>query len=119
MFESVVDVKINDMANVEKILPKKVNLTSEFKKEINNVFMNCFHNSKYSKRILKNINNVARFIKIYRFDKTGIKRFIYKIFGIKYLSFHYSEKELDINLKEFLKLYKEAKKEIALFLKNI
>lgn len=119
MLESVIDIKINDINNIDKYLPKKINLSETFKKEISEVFLNYFHKAKYSKRILKNVNNVTHFLKFYRFDKTGIKKVFYSIMGVKYLSFHYSQNELDVNIDEFLKLYNEAKNEITSFLKNI
>ena len=119
LFESIVDYKINDMPNIKNILPAKVALTPTFIAEITDIFKQTFNNDIYSKIILKNINNVTHFIKLYRIDKTGIKSFGYRLIGINYLAYHYSEKELSISSKHFLKLYNEAIKEVASFLKDV
>ena len=119
LFESIIDYKINDMSHIKRILPVKVALTPTFIQEITDIFNQTFKDDIYSKIILKNINNVAHFIKLYRIDKTGIKSLGYRLIGINYLGYHFSEKELSISIKHFLKLYNEAVKEVTSFLKDV
>ncbi len=112
LLESTIDVKINDLKEIKKIIPKHLKIDTEFKAEITKIFDTYFNNNYYSKRILKGINHVYPFLWLYRFDKLGIKRILYSILNkkhLRFLSYHYSLKEIsNIDITDFIKLYNEA-----------
>lgn len=120
LLESVIDVKINKMKTIKKIIPKHLKLTKEFKKEFQILFNNYFQDSFISKRILKSINHVYPFLFLYRFDNLGIKSRIYRLInkkGLSFLAYNYPNEEMDVEMDEFIKLYNEALYETTKFLK--
>ncbi len=120
LLESIIDVKLNDMNTIKKKIPKHLKITKQFKRKIISIFKTYFKSDKYGKRITRSINNVYPFLRLYRFDKLGIKKIMYSLISkkkLRFLSFNYNSKELDVEMDEFIKLYNEALYQAETFLR--
>lgn len=121
-FESRMDYLLNDMVKIKKQIPKRLKISKEFKEEITFIFSDYFHNSYYGKRIIKSINHVYPFLWHYRFDKLGLKKKLYYLINkdkYKFLSYHFTKEELNIDISDFLKLYNQALDKSEKFLKEV
>ena len=110
----------------------KYKLNKDVKEELNKIFFETYSIKNIGTFLNNGINNLTRFIKIYRLDKFGIKKQTYKLIDgflknnkqkYEFLAFRYNEEEIDFvkknNLKEFNKLYNLALEESIKIIKEI
>lgn len=108
ILESVIDYLLVDNINeIYKEIPK-LKIDNTFKSKINYCFESVYSIKNVGNMLVTNMNNVRGFLRVYRRDKTGIKRLGYcivdKVTGKKteFLSFHYPSEylQVDLNKKE-------------------
>lgn len=127
--ESIIDYILLNPYNYK--FPK-YKLNKEIKDKLNEIFFTTYNIKNIGTYIINGINNLNRFIKIYRLDKFGIKKQTYKLIDgflknnkqkYEFLAFRYNEEEIDFvkknNLKEFNKLYNQALEESIKIIKEI
>lgn len=127
--ESIIDYILLNPYNYK--FPK-YKLNKDVKEELNKIFFETYNIKNIGTFLNNGINNLTRFIKVYRLDKFGIKKQTYKLIDgflknnkqkYEFLAFRYNEEEIDFvkknNLKEFNKLYKQALEESIKIIKEI
>lgn len=105
--ESVIDsLIVPNIHSVYKVIPKIKDI-SNLKDSTLKVFKSVY-GTDVGKTLVSNMNDVRTFLKLYRCDRTGIKRVGYKIIDkltgkyYEFLSYNYSKKDrlIDMNQKE-------------------
>ncbi len=108
--ESMIDVLLTkDVHRFYKKVPKLKN-TKKLKEVTQKVFKEVYDREDIGQALIKNMNNVRSFLRIYRTDIFKIKKLGYKVVDkitgkyYEFLSFNYSKKDLDqIDLKAKMK----------------
>ena len=127
--ESIIDYILLNPYNYK--FPK-YKLNKEIKDKLNEIFFTTYNIKNIGTYIINGINNLNRFIKIYRIDRFGIKKQTYKLIDIflknnkqtyQFLAFRYSNEEINFvtnnYLNEFNKLYNQALEESIKTIKEI
>ena len=127
--ESIIDYILLNPYNYK--FPK-YKLNKEIKDKLNEIFFTTYNIKNIGTYIINGINNLNRFIKIYRIDRFGIKKQTYKLIDIflknnkqtyQFLAFRYSNEEINFvtnnYLNEFNILYNQALEESIKIIKEI
>lgn len=107
IMESVIDaLLVDNINNIYKEIPKyKRNI--ELEKECQAIFGEVYSDYVVGKALVNNMQNVRPFLRIYRSDKIGVKRYGYLLvdrltpFNVEFLSFNYPKKYITaVNLSK-------------------